>query len=68
MGDSAGGGIAAGLTILARERGGPKIGRQILIMPMLDDRTQTPDPYIAPHALWSYDDSACGVPELGLGP
>ncbi len=31
MGDSAGGGMAAGLTILARERGGPKIARQILL-------------------------------------
>jgi acetyl esterase/lipase len=44
MGDSAGGGMAAALTILARERGGPKIARQILLMPMLDDRTRTPDP------------------------
>jgi acetyl esterase/lipase len=39
MGDSAGGGMAAALTILTRERRGPRIGRQILIMPMLDDRT-----------------------------
>jgi hypothetical protein len=58
MGDSAGGGMSAALTILARERGGPKIASQILLMPMLDDRTQTPDPHIAPYAIWSYDDSA----------
>jgi acetyl esterase/lipase len=64
MGDSAGGGMAAALTILARERGGPKIARQILLMPMLDDRTRTPDPYIAPYALWSYDDSATAWPAL----
>jgi acetyl esterase/lipase len=64
MGDSAGGGMAAALTILARERGGPKIARQILLMPMLDDRTTTPDPYIAPYALWSYDDSATAWPAL----
>ncbi|MFI6023675.1 alpha/beta hydrolase [Streptomyces sp. NPDC051287] len=64
MGDSAGGGLAAGLTILARERGGPKIARQILIMPMLDDRTTTPDPHIAPHLLWSYDDSLTAWPAL----
>jgi acetyl esterase/lipase len=64
MGDSAGGGMAAGLTILARERGGPKIARQILLMPMLDDRTRTPDPHIAPYALWSYDDSATAWPAL----
>jgi acetyl esterase/lipase len=57
MGDSAGGGMAAALTILARERGGPQIARQILLMPMLDDRTTTPDPHIASYALWSYDDS-----------
>jgi acetyl esterase/lipase len=44
MGDSAGGGMAAALTILTRERGGPKIARQILLMPMLDDRTRTSDP------------------------
>ena len=60
MGDSAGGGLAAALTILARQRGGPKIARQILIMPMLDDRTTTPDPHLAPFALWTYDDSVTG--------
>jgi acetyl esterase/lipase len=64
MGDSAGAGMAAGLTILARERGGPKIARQILLMPMLDDRTRTPDPHIAPFAVWSYDDSATAWPAL----
>ena len=64
MGDSAGGGMAAALTILARERGGPKIARQILLMPMLDDRTREPDPHIAPFALWSYDDSATAWPAL----
>lgn len=64
MGDSAGGGMAAALSILARERGGPKIARQILIMPMLDDRTTTPDPHIAPYALWSNDDSATAWPAL----
>jgi acetyl esterase/lipase len=64
MGDSAGGGMAAALTILARERGGPKIARQILLMPMLDDRTRTPDQHIEPFALWSYDDSATAWPAL----
>jgi acetyl esterase/lipase len=64
MGDSAGAGMAAGLTILARERGGPKIARQILLMPMLDDRTRTPDPHIAPFAVWTYDDSATAWPAL----
>jgi acetyl esterase/lipase len=64
MGDSAGGGMAAALTILARERGGPAIARQILLMPMLDDRTRTPNPHIAPYAIWSYDDSATAWPAL----
>jgi acetyl esterase/lipase len=64
MGDSAGGGMAAALTILARERGGLKIARQILLMPMLDDRTRTPDPEIASNVLWSYDDSATAWPAL----
>jgi acetyl esterase/lipase len=64
MGDSAGGGMAAALTILARERGGPQIARQTLLMPMLDDRTRTPDPYITPYALWSYDDNATAWPAL----
>jgi len=27
---------------------------------MRDDRTTTPDPYIAPLASWSYDDNAAG--------
>lgn len=38
-GASAGGGLAAGLALLARDRGGPAIAFQFLIYPMLDDRT-----------------------------
>jgi hypothetical protein len=34
------------------------VARQLLIYPMLDDRTTIPDPYIAPLAGWSYDDNA----------
>jgi acetyl esterase/lipase len=60
MGDSAGGGLAAGVAILSRDRKGPAVARQLLIYPMLDDRTTTPDPYIAPLAGWSYDDNATG--------
>ena len=47
MGDSAGGGLAAGVAILSRDRQGPAIAHQLLIYPMLDDRTTTPDLYIA---------------------
>lgn len=60
MGDSSGGGLAAALAILARDRGGPAIAQQILVMPMLDDRTTTADPHIAPFAVWTYDDNLTG--------
>ncbi|MFI5588412.1 alpha/beta hydrolase [Amycolatopsis sp. NPDC051758] len=60
MGDSAGGGLAAGVTLLARDRGGPPVARQILVFPMLDDRTTTPDPELAPFATWNYEDNATG--------
>lgn len=59
MGDSAGGGIAAGTAIRARERG-ISIARQILIYPMLDDRTTTPDPLLAPTATWTHENNRTG--------
>lgn len=37
-GASAGGGLAAGVALLARDRGGPGLAGQVLIYPMLDDR------------------------------
>ena len=40
-GASAGGGIAAGTALLARDRQGPKLIGQVLMCPMLDDRDQT---------------------------
>ncbi|GAA0401124.1 alpha/beta hydrolase [Streptomyces luteireticuli] len=40
-GGSAGGGLAAGLALLARDRGGPAIVFQLLLCPALDDRIQT---------------------------
>ena len=44
-GESAGGGLAAALTLLARDRGGPRLAFQHLTYPMLDDRTcLDPDP------------------------
>ena len=57
MGDSAGGGLAAGAALLARERGGPAVALQILVFPMLDDRTVGPDPALEPFVFWSYDDN-----------
>lgn len=41
-GKSAGGGLAAGLALLARDRNGPDLAGQILLSPMLDDRAATP--------------------------
>ncbi|MFJ8819566.1 alpha/beta hydrolase [Amycolatopsis thermoflava] len=41
VGSSAGGGLAAGLALLARDRGGPTPLGQILGCPMLDDRNDT---------------------------
>jgi acetyl esterase/lipase len=40
-GDSSGGGLAAALALRARDEGGPPIAFQLLIYPMLDDRTGT---------------------------
>jgi acetyl esterase/lipase len=61
MGDSAGGGLAAGVALLARDRGGPALAQQILIYPMLDDRTVEPDPQLPPEYLvWNYDDNRTG--------
>lgn len=60
MGDSAGGGLAAAVCLLARDRGGPQIAQQLLVYPMLDDRTTTVDPQLLPFLTWSYDDNATG--------
>ncbi|MCU1687319.1 MAG: lipase/esterase [Amycolatopsis sp.] len=40
-GESAGGGLSAGLALLARDRGGPAIAFQFLGVPELDDRLET---------------------------
>ena len=41
-GESAGGGLAAGTVLFARDRGGPAVAFQYLVYPMLDDRNITP--------------------------
>jgi len=60
MGDSAGGGLAAGVCLMARDRGGPAVAQQLLIYPMLDDRTAPRDPQVEPFLTWSYDDNLTG--------
>ncbi|MEU7270752.1 alpha/beta hydrolase [Streptomyces asiaticus] len=42
VGGSAGGGLAAAVALLARDRGGPALFGQLLMCPMLDDRNDTP--------------------------
>jgi acetyl esterase/lipase len=59
MGDSGGGGVAAGSAILARDRG-ISLSKQILIYPMLDDRNIEPDPHLVPFVSWTYDNNYTG--------
>ncbi|BBX32438.1 alpha/beta hydrolase [Mycolicibacterium mageritense DSM 44476 = CIP 104973] len=61
VGDSAGGGLAAGVALMARDLGGPAIALQLLIYPMLDDRTTDPDPQLPQETLvWDYNDNVTG--------
>ncbi|WP_343950125.1 alpha/beta hydrolase [Nonomuraea longicatena] len=41
-GSSAGGGLAAGTALLARDRSGPSVLGQLLVAPMLDERNDSP--------------------------
>jgi acetyl esterase/lipase len=55
MGDSAGGGLAAGVCLMSRDLGGPTPALQVLVYPMLDDRTlSTPEP-LAKLATWTHE-------------
>lgn len=62
MGESAGGGLAAGLALLARDRGMYALAFQHLIYPMIDDRTcVTPDPHpFAGAFVWTPQANAFG--------
>jgi acetyl esterase/lipase len=42
VGGSAGGGLAAALALLSRDRSGPALAGQLLMCPMLDDRNDSP--------------------------
>lgn len=59
-GESAGGGLAAALAIYSRQMKGPRIAKQILIYPMLDDRVVKSDSFIEPHLVWSGADNEYG--------
>ncbi|MBA3944766.1 MAG: alpha/beta hydrolase [Herpetosiphonaceae bacterium] len=61
-GASAGGGLAAGLGLLTRDRGEVPLAFQLLIYPMLDDRTvSTSDPHpYAGEFIWTADSNHFG--------
>lgn len=62
LGESAGGGLAAALTLLARDRSlHPPLAKQILIYPMLDDRNIiTKDLELIPSLTHNWDDNMLG--------
>jgi len=61
-GQSAGGGLGAGLALMARDKGGPAVCYQLLEIPELDDRLDTPSMlafqdtpfWNRPNAVWSW--------------
>ena len=60
-GASAGGGLAAGLVLLARDRGEVPIAFQLLVYPMIDDRDVTPSSEaFADAPIWSRRDNRNG--------
>lgn len=60
-GVSAGGGLAAALGLLARDRGGPAPIGQLLLSPMLDDRNDTPSAVqMAGIGIWDRTSNATG--------
>lgn len=64
MGGSAGGGLAASLALMSRDRGGPELAGQVLIYPMLDWRTGGPEcPYRNRHTgefVWTREKNRFG--------
>jgi acetyl esterase/lipase len=58
MGESAGGGLAAALALLARDRGGPRLAFQNLLYPMLDDRTTGNENLFAGQFVWTRESNS----------
>jgi acetyl esterase/lipase len=60
-GTSAGGGLAAGTVLLARDRQGPAVAGQVLVCPMLDHRNDTVSSHqFAGPGVWSREANAFG--------
>jgi len=60
-GASAGGGLAAGLALLSRDRGEIELAYQLLIYPMLDDRNIEPASETAPDTyVWTRENNLMG--------
>ena len=53
---SAGGGLTAAVTLLARDRNGPELCFQMPLYPMIDDRNDNPSHHeITGHMVWNYE-------------
>jgi hypothetical protein len=61
IGGSAGGGIAAALVLMARDRGGPALAGELLMCLMVDDRQDTPSVHqMAGRRMWNRSDDEGG--------
>jgi len=60
LGTSAGGGLAAALALLVRDRGELALAFQLLECPMIDDRQQTPSSRLDDLQIWSRDSNTFG--------
>jgi acetyl esterase/lipase len=61
VGASAGGGLAAALALMARDRSGPALAGQLLMCPMLDDRNDSPSVHqMAGGRTWNRSDNQVG--------
>lgn len=52
-GESAGGGMAAGVALMNRDRNGPALAFQLLMYPMIDNLHHTPSGMIEDYPIWS---------------
>ena len=60
-GASAGAALAAGTTLMARDRGGPPVAGQMLLCPMLDDRVDSASAHqMDGHGLWDATSNRTG--------